>query len=1182
MKRAILLLTGFLAAAVAGTLAQGGATGAIVGKVQDTSGAMVASAEIRIVNQSTGVLARRLASDDRGSFSALLLPIGTYEVVVRGGSFAEARISGVSVRVTETTSLTVTLHPTQIKETVEVQSVVAPVDMSSATTGQTIESDAIDALPLPTRNVQQMLALSTGTSTDLTGAGQLGRGDVRMNVNGQREGNNNFLVEGISASDYNLGELTNTPLPSPEALGEFKVQTSLYDATQGRAGGGNINAILRSGTKRFHGSLFEYFRNDVLNANDFFFNRRGQPRPSVKQNIFGGSLGGPLGNEGRYGFFFLNYQGARQRSGLSPGTYIVTSIPVLPADRSDTSLLETFFPGQTGVQIDPVVSKLLNAKTGQFGGIDGGFLFPTVPGTPGFDPNSGYVNTGPLVLSRPGKFRDDQVTANWDRSFNDGKDLLTERFFLSNFSSFLPFGASGLASAFGAAISPTDLGFPISLPVRDRFVVLTETHVFSPRLINEVRFGWVHIANDINNLQVLGLDDLGISRPNSNVDTNIYRFQFAQGGFQMGPTPAANQSQQQNNFTVLDTVSYSRGRHQLRFGGQVDRINLDKNFPQLFNGLVVFAPIFPPPGDTTDVCALSPFGFCDDFQNFLRGFPVVSGSGSGVTTHEYRINAFAGFVQDDFRAAPNLTLNLGLRWELDGAVSDNLNHIGNLVPELAAQDKAPWVFPKGVNKLNVPGLVGTASPTTTRNGYASNWGPRIGFAWDVFGRQKTAIRGGYGIYYEREDNGAVDNLGFTSPFLAGSFGPGAPGSLANLPAFSILPPAGIISPDFAPVLSHFLGFVDGNGNPTTDTTQTPVFDGNSIFLIALQTPQHYVSPSVQQWNLTVQHQLPHQFVMEVGYVGSKGTHLRETRTTIQPFIVSADHPITLTAPDGTPFTITENTVANAPARSRVLGLGPAGMQFFGNDADSHYHSLQATLSRRMKQLYVQAAYTYSKSMDDNSSDNTSFNTAVNDQTDLRASRGLSDFDRTHRLVVTYTYDLPFFQHASGFSRTALGGWQVSGFTTFQSGRPFSVVDSAGATCFTPIGPDQSLASLAPGATLADGLTHGSIESRLDHYLNQSAFAPAPAIGSDGCTGYGNMRRNVYRGPAQQNWDFAAGKTFNLTDTQKLDFRSEFFNLWNHPSFNNPTFFDVSGPNFGAIQSTVGTPRVIQFTLRYSF
>jgi len=1178
----VTLLVAFCVTATVVAVAQGGATGAISGKVQDASGAVIPSAGVRIVNQATGDLVRTLRSDDRGFFNVPLLPIGTYQLTIDSGGFAEAKLSDVAVRVTETTSLTVSLRPSQVKETIEVQSEVAPVTTGSATTGQTVDSSAIEKLPLPTRNVQQLLALSTGTSTDLTAAGQLGRGDIRMNVNGQREGNNNVQIEGISGSDYNLGELTNTPLPSPDAIYEFKVQTSLYDATQGRTGGGNINAILRGGTKQFHGSLFEFFRNDVLNANDFFFNRNGQPRPSVKQNIFGGSLGGPLGSQGHYGFFFLNYQGTRQRSGLSPGTFIVTELPVLPADRSEASLLNTFFPGQTGVQIDPVALKLLNAKSDQFNGVGGGYLFPTVPGTPGFDLATGSLNTGPLVISRPGHFQDDQFTTSWDRNFNSGQDVVMARFFFSNFSSLLPFGASGLASAFGAAINPTDLGFPISLPVRDRVLTLSETHVFSPSLLNEVRFGWVHIANSIDNVPVIGLDDLGISRPNSNVDTNIYRFQFAQSGFQFGPTPAANQSQEQNNFTILDTVSDNIGRHQLRFGGQIDRVFLDKNFPQLFNGLVVFAPIPPTPGDLTDPCFLSPIGYCSDFQNFLRGFPVVSGSGSGVSNHEYRINAFAMFFQDDYRATPNLTLNLGLRWELNGAVSDDLNHIGNLVPDLVAQDKAPWIFPKGVNRFNIPGLVGTASPTTTENGYASNWGPRVGFAWDVFGHQTTAIRGGYGIYYVREDNGAVDNLGFTSPFLAGSFGPGAPGSLANLPAFSILPPAGVISPSLVPTLSHLLGFVDANGNPTTDTTQTPVFDGNSIFLIALQTPQHFVQPNVQQWNLTVQRELRGHLVFEIGYVGTKGTHLRETRTPIQPYIVSPQQPLTVVAANGTRYTITQNTVANAEARSRVLGLGPSGMQLFGNDADSHYNSLQATLSRHFQHLYLQAAYTFSKSMDDNSSDNTSFNTEVNDQTNLAASRGLSDFDRTQRLIVSYAYDLPTFVNASRLMRGAFGGWQISGFTTFQSGTPFSIVDSAGATCYTPIGPDQSLASFAPGATIADAVTHGSIQSRLDHYLNLSAFQPAPVLGSDGCTGYGDLRRNLFRGPAQQDWDFALAKIFNLTESQKLEFRTEFFNLWNHPSFDNPSFIDVSGPNFGAITSTVGTPRIIQFSLRYSF
>src|SRR6476660_6098654 len=228
------------------------------------------------------------------------------------------------------------LHTQAVQEKVEVQGLVQAVDTSTATTGQAIDSRTIRDLPLATQNFQQLLTLSPGTASSLNASASLGRGDVRIEVNGQREDNNNYLIEGISATDYNVAELTNTPLPSPDVVQEFKVQTSLYDATQGRNGGGNINAILKTGSKTFHGSLFEFFRNPELNANEWFLKRnqiaQGLPqrRPDIKQNIFGGSLGGPIGQDGKLGFFFVNYQGTRQRSGLSNGTIISTTLPVVP------------------------------------------------------------------------------------------------------------------------------------------------------------------------------------------------------------------------------------------------------------------------------------------------------------------------------------------------------------------------------------------------------------------------------------------------------------------------------------------------------------------------------------------------------------------------------------------------------------------------------------------------------------------------------------------------------------------------------------------------------------------------------------------------------------------------------------------------------------------------------------
>jgi hypothetical protein len=1166
--------------------AQGGATGALRGTVQDSSGGGIPGADVRIINQATGAAIRTASTGEQGEFTALLLPVGNYTIEVRAKGFAAAKVSDVGVRVTETTELKLSLQVGKVEEVVEVKSIVEAVETSTATTGESIGSQTIEGLPLPTRNVQQLLTLSTGASSDLTAAGQLGRGDIRLNVDGQREGYNNVQIEGISVSDYNIGELTTTPLPSPDAIEQFKVQTSLYDATQGRNGGGNVNAVLRGGTQDFHGSAFEYFRNDVLNANDFFFNKNGQSRPDVKQNIFGGSLGGPIAPAGSQGFVFLNYQGTRQRSGISPGTFIDTFIPVLPADRSAASLASAFSSPAVGTcpampiaaaQIDPVVVKLLNFQSNQFGGGAKGFLIPTVTGTPGVTVNAATcqptVNTGPLVLSTPGKFTDDQFTANWDRTFGGGRDIIRERFFFSDFKSLLPFGAGNLGSQFGASISPNDLDFPVFLPVHDRFLTVSESHTFSASLINDFRFGWVRIADDTDNVQVVGLNDLGISRPNSNFTTDIYRFELANQ--QIGPTPAANQSAAQDNFSFIDTLGWTRGRHELRFGGEVDRIYLDKKFPQLFNGIAVFVPF---PGVA-------------DFQNLLTGTPAVTGSGSGVFNHHYRINNFATFFQDDYKVSKRLTLNLGVRWELDGGVSDALNQIGNLNTSLALEGEDPFIFPAGVNKLNIPGFVGTGSPTLRDNGYASNWGPRIGFAFDPFGQGKMSIRGGYGIYYEREDNGTADNLGFSSPFLAGSFGGAPPGSLGNLPAFSILPPAGVISPAFVPQLGTFQGFViNGTNTPTTDSTQTPVFSGNSEFVIGLEAPPHFLSPSTQQWNLTVERELFSGWVFNVGYVGAKGTHLREVSTPIQPFLASAQSPVIIPGVncDGsttgtTPqCVITQNTVANAPARSRVLGLNPAGEQCFCSDANSIYHSLQTSVTRRYRGMYFQAAYTFSKSIDDVSNDTTAFNTVVDDQTNLKTSRGLSDFDRKHRFIVSYVYALPFFSKEKGFKHTALAGWSVDGIVTFQSGTPFSVVDSAGGSAFTPIGPDQSTASFASGATIQTAQTSGSVKDRLGAYLNINAFQTAPVVGPDGSTGYGNLGRNIFRGPFEQNWDFSLGKTFSLTEKQQLNFRSEFFNVWNHANFRNPSFVDVSGPNFGAITSTEGTPRIIQFVLRYQF
>src|ERR1700704_6856390 len=408
---AVLLLGGVLGGTRA--YSQGGATGAISGVVADTGGGSVAGADVQIIDTRTETLARKLTTASEGSFVATLLPPGTYYVVVNKSGFSEAKATGIEVHITETTRVTILLKPGAVTEKVEISAQVTSVETTNATTGQSLGTETIRELPLATQNYQQLLTLSTGAQSELNASAQLGRGNVRVIVNGQREDNNNYLIEGISATDYNVAQSTYVPLPNPDVVQEFKVQTSLYDASQGRNSGGNVNAILKSGTKSFHGDAYEFFRNDVLNANEFFLNRADQKRPSVKQNIFGASLGGPLGP---LGFFFVNYQGTRQRSGLSPGTSISNpGFPILPADRSAANLAAIFSTPATGpvpggipggcaanpIAIDDVTLALLNIKSNQFGGDPNGFLIPSLPGTPGVSVDPATCNatvaTAPLT-----------------------------------------------------------------------------------------------------------------------------------------------------------------------------------------------------------------------------------------------------------------------------------------------------------------------------------------------------------------------------------------------------------------------------------------------------------------------------------------------------------------------------------------------------------------------------------------------------------------------------------------------------------------------------------------------------------------------------------------------------------------------------------------------------------------
>jgi len=1178
----------FVALSAGMTFAQGGATGAIEGVVQDASGAVIANAKVIVKNEATGEVLRQTTTDTSGLFVVTLLPVATYSVEVAQPGFPVTTFPGIVVRITETTRMTAVLKVSTVTQVVEVQSQVEQVNTTDATTGQSLGAQTITDLPLATRNFQQLLTLSAGASSDLNGAAQLGRGQVYMHVNGGREDNNNYLIDGITVADYAFGELTYTPLPSPDAIQEFKVSTSLYDATQGRNGGGNINASLKSGSAKFHGDLWEYFRNTSLDANDYFLGK-----VVIKQNIFGGDIGGPIGPGAKLGYFYFNLQGTRQRSGDSPGTFINTSIPyVSAADRASPAALGTACGAST---IDPVAFNLLNVKSNQFGAGAGGYLFPLLSNVPS---TTACGTMEPFLITDPGRFTDNQFTANWDREFRGGKDRVSERFFWSNSTTFEPFGADSYGIQTGGQPGVNNLNFPLDIPLHSRFGSITETHVFSNTLINEFRFGVNIISDKLNNEPPVTNAQVGINLPTATGvngqagDPNIYRLQF--DTFAFGAYPTQLQSALSNNYSWVDTVSWSKGAHQMRFGGEADRVAMRRSLPIADNGLIFFV------SDAS--------GFGSDFQSFLAGAPLLGEGGGGLGNHDYRIPSYAWFAQDDYRVSKTLSLNLGFRNEFAGAPYDTLCHTGNTDPTLAITTGQPYVYPKCVNKFGLSGITGTLNPAGLNNEYATVWEPRIGFAYDLAGRHTTSIRGGYGIYSVREDLGAVDNLAIvppTYPFLVG-FLPGAD-SLANLFAHSAAFPNCVPALGANPTQTYVptAAILQSVGTPCklnnkalgVGTACGGTFSGNVNGLIQLAVPLHWVVGTTQQWNFTIQRELGRDWFIELGYVGTKGTRLRSTYDPDQATLATPQTPVVVPGQgcanlqaQGLSCTITDTTTENASLRAPYIGIAPGDFEDFAPNSDSHYSALQATVAHRFgKGLYYQSAYTWAKSIDDVSTASVAFLTRVNNQNDAAASRGLSDFDRRQRFVTSAVYQLPFFSNSSGFTKGALGGWEASGVIVLQSGAPITVYDPAGGTAYALASTPSSTATFGPGFGCGNAPSRGSPESRLSNWVIAAAYTPdplAPTLSNGSpsdATVYGNTPRNCIIGPPQKNVDFTLDKAFRLGERESLRFRADFFNLFNHPSFQIPALAAVSSAGGSApITSTVGTPRLIQFSLKFSF
>src|SRR6185369_7183963 len=601
----------------------------------------------------------------------------------------------------------------RIEETVNVEATASLINPSSAVTGQPLGAETLRTLPLASPNFLFLLSLSAGTAGEPTDVRTAGRGTADINVNGQRTSNNSISLEGINVNDFNLAHFDTVPLPNPSTLEEMKVSTSLYDASQGSKGGGALGLVIKSGSKDFHWETYWQHRNDALNANEWFLNANGvSKRARLLQNVFGGSVSGPIPKLG--GFWFFNYQGVRARNGLDPNgsslTPTIQRFPTNPDGTTSAALLASAF-GLTTAQIDPVAVNILNLQNNAY---STGFLIPR-SGSAGCRTAASVTGTFTCSFSGVAPIEDNQYTISYDRIMRDGKDKISGRWFWDN---------GAVQKPYGTASSPS-LAFPRTDTQQNRFLSVTETHIFSPSKINELRLGFsrfifANIPHDSVNLS-----DIGATRGNSDLFPGMYQVTIT-GLMTIGTGVNDDRGTVSNQFNLVDTFSMTRGRHSLRVGGEAIQYQLNR-----FNNFAVRGALTT--GATSSGVTPAPSTFincrldtndCNAMQNFLRGRVTAIQSAFGDPARNFVATDFAAFVQDDFRFSPRLTFNLGLRWEGMSFGHDKLYRAGVFDPLLAAAGQNPFLFPEKVDLAGFKGTPGVKDCALKSCFDGNNFGPR--------------------------------------------------------------------------------------------------------------------------------------------------------------------------------------------------------------------------------------------------------------------------------------------------------------------------------------------------------------------------------------------------------------------------------------------------------------------------
>jgi len=1141
MKRRFIMVLTFLAAlGFCSVPAMAQSNGIVKGVVKDTSGAVLPGAQVTLTNKATQRPLQSL-TNEAGSYTFNFLPPGDYSINFEMQGFRKLTIEAIAVNVAQTVVADANLQVGEVTSELTVTAEAAMVQTTTSDLGHVVDQVMVTAVPLSSRNFTQVLGMQAGVASDVPNAGNIGRNSVNISANGARPFENSVTFNGLLADNVvsqgfdDAPDKPGIPIPAPDAIQEFKVQTALYDAEYGRQGGANVNVVTRSGTNQIHGTVYEFLRNDALNANEFFRNYTHQPKAVLKQNQYGGTVGGPIQKDKT--FWFFSYQGTQQINGVSSASSKSVTIPNM-GDRSARAL-GALYGGLCGVQaagkgvcgqgplvalapdgsnINPVAVALLNAKMP-----DGSYVIPT--------PQTQLNGQGFSTFSIPARFSENQVVLDFDQVLPSGEHRSLKSFW-ALLPQTLPFSAANVPG-FGEKDKRMNLNFSF-----------TDTRPFTAHIVNEFRLGYNRMYMRQIPIEPVKASQIGITDPVAGYETIPYI--SVSGFFTVGPSTNNDQFMIIHNPEIADTLSINKGKHDIRLGGNVVPHQVNWNDIFLTRGQITFL----------------------SFPDFLLGMSgTQNGTGvsnvngantnNGIMQSHPRYNDFSLFFQDDWRANDRLTANLGLRyqyngwqWDARGRNSGFDRRIANYGPIPVGGTYAGFEIPGNSSIVVPPTFTKLDRKTMVEKENWLGFSPRVGLAFrPIASNTEFVIRTGYGLYWSPV-GGTVTMQGWFDPWAVTYRGGGtaAPDATFQNPFLGATPPPTQAFPIFIPI-------------------------GQAPTRSILYMQPTMKEPYTQQWSFNTQYGI-RTYLVELGYVGTKGTHLNASYGANQALLASPDHPI---------HDQTTNTTSNINQRVPILGFSSSGLSEYDNVFDSTYHSLQAGLRKQYaKGMSFQIAYTFSHSIDDVNASTAGRNQPIGGYTgdiyNHRANRGSSSFDRTHRFVASYLYEIPGFTD-NAHLHAVLGGWAVSGVTTIQSGLPFSIQDSLAGN----ITGNSGYAQFLPGKGAGDAVLSGRTQDRLTRYFDTSVFGLPPAVGN----GYyfGNSGRDILRGPGQANFDMALRKSFKtprVSENANLEFRSEFFNVFNHPQFGNPGNSRTSPASFGVISNTVVAPRIIQFALKYMF